>query len=85
MLPMNTLPLLQHLEERMKFTGLLFVALLMTCSTPLRIAAQSSESLHFNALAACLDEFSNCDHTALTPQERQVVQRADRDRNFLNC
>ncbi|MFI5095802.1 MAG: hypothetical protein ACHQIK_20435, partial [Candidatus Acidiferrales bacterium] len=69
----------------MKFIGWIFAALLLVAGAPLSTRAQNRQSPHSQALANCMDEFSTCDQAALTVQEKQVVQSADRDRNFLEC
>jgi|GEM_PF-6287661 len=69
----------------MKFIVWTSVALLIAGGAPLYTAARNQQAAHSQALANCLDEFSTCDQTALTVQEKQAVQSAARDRNFLEC
>ncbi|MGC2230171.1 MAG: hypothetical protein WBA09_01585, partial [Candidatus Acidiferrum sp.] len=73
----------------MKLIGWIFAALLLFGGAPQRTAAkpatQTGQLPHAQALANCLDAYSTCDEALLTAQEKQVVQRAARDHNLLEC
>lgn len=69
----------------MKLRHYIFCAVLAAGLAPLQASPQKIAPAHAENLENCLEGFASCDYAHLNSQEKQAVQTANRENNFMDC